>query len=181
MCIRDSFIIGLVMILTGCGSSDEEEARTPPNAESNPANPTPSPEASALEGTWRTKAISVEDMTRTVREQGLAKWVDRFAQNAPISETPTSLILEIGDGAWDLYGQAQGARREEIDYDAQVEVDGNTVAASHEGDSNTYRWSVRGDVLELTWLKTTYGRNEGVPEEVFQRALYMTTNFRRTP
>ena len=33
------FIIGLVMILTGCGSSDEEEARTPPNAESNPANP----------------------------------------------------------------------------------------------------------------------------------------------
>ena len=175
------FIVGLVMTAAGCGSSDEKEAQTPPNAKSTPANATPSPVASALDGTWRTKAISVDDMTRTLREQGLAKWVDRFEPRAPISEAPTSLILEIGEGAWDLYGLPQGGEREKIDYDAQVKVDGNTVAASHEGDSNTYRWSVRDDVLALTWQKTTYPPNEGVPEEVFQRALYMTAKFRRTP
>jgi hypothetical protein len=58
-------------------------------------------------------------------------------------------------------------------------VDGDTVVVSHEGDSNTYRWAVDGEALKLTWLETTYGRNKGIPEQVFQRALYMTADFRR--
>jgi len=61
----------------------------------------------------------------------------------------------------------------------QFEVDGDTVVVSHEGDSNTYRWAVDGEALKLTWLETTYGRNQGIPEQVFQRALYMTADFRR--
>jgi hypothetical protein len=118
-------------------------------------------------------------MTRTLREQGLGEWVARFEQNAPISGTPTALVLETRDGDWDLYGQPRGGQREEIDYDAQFEVDGNKVVVSHEGDSNTYRWAVEGEALKLTWLDTTYGRNRGIPEQVFQRALYMTADFRR--
>ena len=90
------------------------------------------------------------------------------------------LALEISEGGWDLYGHPRGGAREEIDYDAQFEVDGKTVVVSHEGDSNTYRWSVRGNALTLAWRKTTYEPNKGIPEEVFQRALYMTATFHRT-
>jgi hypothetical protein len=31
-----------------------------------------------------------------------------------------------------------------------------------------------------TWLETTYPGFKGIPEEVFQRALYMTADFRQT-
>jgi hypothetical protein len=50
---------------------------------------------------------------------------------------------------------------------------------SHEGDSNAYRWSVDGEYLTLTWQKTTYPPYGAIPEEVFQRALYMTARFKR--
>ena len=33
--------------------------------------------------------------------------------------------------------------------------------------------------LMLTWQKTTYPPHMGSPEEVFQRALYMTAKFKR--
>ena len=61
----------------------------------------------------------------------------------------------------------------------QYEQDGTRVVASYDGDSNTYRWSVDGDYLTLTWQKTTFPRHIGIPEEVFQRALYMTARFKR--
>jgi|SRR5687768_2390350 len=173
-------LIGVAITLAGCGSSDEESETADSSAEATPATTTSSPEeATALEGTWRTEPITVAEMTQTLREQGLGESVGGFEKNAPISDAPTSLILEIGDGTWDLYGQAQGGQREEIDYDAQFEVDGDTVVVSHEGDSNTYRWSVNGGVLKLAWLKTTYRAYKGIPEKVFQRALYMTADFQR--
>jgi hypothetical protein len=173
-------LIGFAIILGACGSSDKESEPAAPAAA--PTTTTSAGEkAAALEGTWRTDPITVGDTAETLREARLAKWVGGFKRNAPISDVPTALILEIREGAWDLYGQPQGGQRQEIDYDAEYEVDGDTVVVSHEGDSNTYRWSVSDDVLKLTWLKTTYGAHEGIPEEVFQRALYMTADFRRTP
>jgi len=45
----------------------------------------------------------------------------------------------------------------------------NCVVVSQEGDSNTYRWSVCGDVLKLTRMETTYPPNNGILEAVFQR------------
>ena len=130
-------------------------------------------------GTWRTNPITLTEMTRTLHEQGLGEWGAPFERNAPISSAPTVLVLEIRDGSWDLYGQPRGGQREEIDYDAEYEIKGDTVVVSHERDANTYRWAVGNEGLELTWLDTTYGRNNGIPEQVFQRALYMTASFRR--
>jgi hypothetical protein len=36
---------------------------------------------------------------------------------------------------------------------------------------------VDGDTLTLEWLNTTIPSSDGIPEEVFQRALYMTEEF----
>ena len=119
-------------------------------------------------------------MADTAREAGLGESVGGFEQNAPISDTPTALILKIGDSTWDLYGQTQGGQREPIDYNAHYVVEGDTVVVNHRDGANTFRWSVNEDILKLTWLKTTIGNTEGIPEEVFQRGLYMTADFQRT-
>ncbi len=181
---RPIVVIGILIALAfgpaACGGDDDGDPGGTAPREKPSSGTASSPEkAGALDGTWRTSSITLDEMTRTLREHGLGAWVARFEQNAPVSDTPTALVLEIRDGSWDLYGQPRGGQREEIDYDAQFEVDGDAVVVSHEGDSNTYRWAVEGEALKLTWLDTTYGRNKGIPEEVFQRALYMTTDFRR--
>jgi hypothetical protein len=159
---------------------------------SNGLVPAPGP----LAGVWRTDPITVDDMSRTLRAHGLAKWVGRFAKQAPIGKTPKSLVLEIDTRNylypfdWRLYAEPEpGSRKVLIDYrgqeeDAgrrglQYEQHGDELVVSHEGDANAYRWSVRRNDLTLTWQKTTYPPHLGIPEEVFQRALYMTAEFKR--
>lgn len=127
------------------------------------------------------REITVADMEGTLREAGLGKHFAVFEQNAPISDDPTALILDVGDD-WDLYGQVQGEPRTKIDFDAQFEVRGNTVVVTHStGTSNTLRWSVRDDTLELTWLEGTAPPFRGIPDEAYQRALYMTADFHQAP
>jgi hypothetical protein len=154
--------------------------------------PAPGP----LAGVWRTDPITVDDMSRTLRDHGLARWIGRFAKTSPIGRTPTALVLEIDTRDylyprdWHLFAEPEaGSRKALIDYRAQAETaggrglqheeDGDQLVVSHEGDTNTYRWSVDGGYLTLTWQKTTYPPHGGIPEEVFQRALYMTARFKR--
>jgi hypothetical protein len=135
-------------------------------------------------------------MSRTLRDHGLVKWVRRFAKQAPIGKTPTALVLEIDTRDyvepfdWRLYAEpAADSRKTLIDHRLQVEAvggrgpryqqDGDQLVVSHEGDSNAYRWSLDGEYLTLTWQKTTYPPYMGIPEEVFQRTLYMTAKFKR--
>ena len=100
---------------------------------------------------------------------------------------------------WHLYAEPEAVpRKRMIDYRMQAdhwggqdlpdvprgpglryEQHGDQLVASYEGDSNTYRSAVDGKYLTLTWLKTTYPPHMGIPEEVFQRALYMTAKFKR--
>lgn len=171
-------LVGLVG-LAGCGSTGEPERKvTGEESTSDTARPSLG-EATALEGAWSTDATTVEDMVETLRAAGLGKSVRGFRQNAPISGAPTVLTLEIGD-EWNLTGKPQGGQPAEIDYDAGYSVSGDEVVVIHSEGSNTFRWSVSGDVLQLTWLETTFeGGYAGVPEEAYQRALYMTADFRR--
>ena len=173
-------LVGFAIVLGGCGSSNDESETTTPAVDST-ATTSAGEKAGALQGTWRTDPITAAGMAKTLRQEGLAESIRGFKRNAPISDAPTELILEIGEGTWDLYGQPEAGAREEIDYDAQYEVEGDTVVVSHEGDSNTYRWSVSDNVLSLSWIRTTYAPHKGIPEEVFQRALYMSADFHRTP
>ena len=141
----------------------------------------PAGHASALEGTWRTGTVSEADIEATLRKSDLEEWVKPLralpASNPPVGSNV--FILEIQAGKWDLYWEPDGGAAEQLDFDASYEVDGDMVVVSHEGDSNTYRWSMDGDTLTLKRVDTTYGSYKGIPEEVFQTAFYMSREFEK--
>ncbi len=160
----------LLMLSTGavaCSSSDGDAASTT----TAPALTTP------LAGTWRTASVSPIDAEATLGTAGLSEWIEEFRARAPF-EDGTVLVLEIGD-EWDLFGESDDGALAEIDFDASYEVDGDEVVVTHSAGSNTFRWEVAGDTLTLEHLESTMPAFEGVPEEVFQRALYMTAEFTR--
>jgi hypothetical protein len=133
---------------------------------------------SPLLGTWRTGVITRADSEATLRRYGLAKWVAPFRKVTPFME-PKAMVLVISPKEWDLYGKPKGKPREEIDYDARYVVKGNTVDKIHFTGSTTLHWSVKGDKLTLRWLRTTEPPTSGIPDKVFQYALYMTQSFTR--
>jgi hypothetical protein len=179
---RAVLLTGLAVLTAACGGGTDDSASD--QSPAAPAEATASPEASedqasALEGTWRTGTVTEADIETTLRDAGLEKWIQRL-RALPPSDPPAEsnvFILEIHEGKWDLYWEADGKAAEPVDYDAQYEVDGDTVVVSHESDFNEYRWAVDGDKLTLTWLDTTYEGYKGIPEEVFQTALYESDAF----
>ena len=159
-------LIALASLLAGCGADSEKSAEK-----------SSSPSAPALEGTWRTEPITLDDAETTLRKHGLGKYIKKFRTDPPF-EGETVLILDVKD-EWDLYGESDGGPRSEIDYDADYLVKGDTVKVTHSTGSTTHRWSVDGDRLTLEWDSTTQPSYNGVPDEVYQRALYMTSEFTR--
>lgn len=125
-----------------------------------------------------TERISQEDVERTLRQNGLTKWIKRF-RAIGIFKTELTMILDINGGEWDLYGKPKGGSREEIDYNAEYVVRGRRVDKIHSTGTTTLRWSVTGNNLTLEWLKTSEPPFKGIPDEVFQTALYMTEDFTR--
>ena len=156
-----------MLVLAGCGSDDS--APTEPNERASSST------TSSLEGIWRTSSIAPRDAEATLRRQGLGTYVKDFRANAPFS-TDTVLELSIEGGQWNFYGETEEGR-EPIDYDAEYKIDGDTVTFHHADGSNTHRWTVDGNMLSLEFVKTTLPQYEGIPNEVFQRALYMTAAF----
>jgi len=171
---------GMSLLLAGCGSDEGAPTASSPEEPSptDSAAASPSPEeVPELEGTWRTSSVSPRDVEATLRRYDLAEFIKPFRPLTPIP-APTVLILVIED-EWDLYGKSEGKPRQEIDYDADYVVEGSKVIVKHADGSNTHRWSVEGDTLTIEWLGSTLPPFQGIPEEVFQRALYMTIDFTR--
>ena len=133
---------------------------------------------SPLVGIWRTNIISQADAEVALRRHGLSKWIAPFRRQTPFTE-PMSLILVITPTEWSLYGKPKGKPRVEIDYDAKYVVNGSTLDKIHSTGSTRLRWSVKERKLTLRWVKTTEPPYEGIPDKVFQYALYMTRNFSR--
>lgn len=168
------------MLLVGCSSDDSASAPvasgTPATSDAPTSTALEAPAASPLEGTWQAGPVSLADTEATVRRAGLGRWLDDYRHHAPFIRD-TVLTLTIEDGAWDLFGQARGGQAEPIDFDAEYEVQADTVVFHHSDGSNTYRWEIDGDTLHLQFLESTLPGYRGVPEEVFQRALYTTQAF----
>lgn len=182
--------VGITILFAGCGGSDEgtQATSSPTPATTGDAGETSSEATTTseattestprLEGTWRTGPISQGDIEATLRRYGLEKWIKPFRPLTPLAET-TTLILDLHEGEWDLYGKSGGGPRQEIDYDAEYVVKGDRVEKIHATGVTTYRWSVTGDTLTFEWLKSTEPPYQGVPDEVFSRVLYETKEFRR--
>ena len=174
------------MLLVGCGSDDPtpvtESATASPDdvATSSVTSEVPAtseaPAASSLEGAWQAGPISPEESEATLRRHGLDQWITDYRANTPLPEN-TLLSLTIEDGEWDLYGESNGGQPEPIDYDAEYEIEGNKVVFVHSDGANTYRWKINNETLRLEFVGSTLPAYEGIPEEVFQRALYMTAPF----
>ena len=171
--------VGVAILLIGCGSDDETETGASSKEPATTATETAGADvASRLEGSWQTAPISRGDVDAALRQDGLARWSERFRPVTPIA-AGTTLILDLHNGEWDLYGKPRSGPRAEIDYDAEYVVKGDKVEKTHATGVTTYRWSVDGDTLTLKWLSTTEPPVEGIPDEVFGRALYMTQPFMR--
>ena len=173
--------LALTLAVAALGCSDD--ADTPSSSTPQPpasGSPTATPTAaSELEGSWQAGPITLEETEATVRRHGLGRHVADYRKNAPFSGD-TLLTLTIENGAWDLYSDSDGGQPQPIDYDAEYEIDGDTVVFHHSDGSNTYRWSVDGDTLDARVRQVDLARTtEGIPDEVFQRALYMTSAFTR--
>jgi hypothetical protein len=173
---------GLLISLVGCGSDDDTEASSTTEqsttTEQTTTTETTTP-ATPLDGTYRTGPITPAEAEATVREHGLEEWLDEFRPLNPIEAPSTELILDLVDGEWDIYGETDGGPRVEIDYDAEYAVEGDQVVFTHSDGANTYRWSLDGDMLTLEFVDSTLPPYAGIPEEVFQSALYETSTFTR--
>ncbi len=94
-------VLCVAILGMGCGDDDDTDAAAPSTTASTSAA------SSALEGRWQTEPISLADMETALRDAGLEKQVAQFEQNAPISDAPTALILDVGDA-----GTSMARRRE---------------------------------------------------------------------
>lgn len=168
-----------LLLLFACGSDDEGGSNSASITASTTTTSNEGIPSSPLEGTWRTAPVSPTDAEEALSNGGLSEWIDEFRTRVPF-KGETVLILEIGKD-WDLYGESDDGSRTEIDFDASYEVDGDEVVVTHSAGSNTFRWKIVGDTLTLEHLESSMPAFEGVPEEVFQRALYMTAKFTRDP
>lgn len=177
-------VAATAMLLVSCGSEDPTPSTASPDDAASTSATSEIPatsEAQAespLEGTWRAGPISLEETEATIRRHGLGRYVKDYRDNAPFFGD-TVLTLTIENGAWDLYGITDGGQPAPIDYDADYEVDGDAVVFHHSDGSNTYRWQVDHDTLTLHFAESTMPGYRGIPDEVFQRALYMTSTFTR--
>jgi hypothetical protein len=174
--VKAACAVAALLLLIGCGSDASPPASDP--SATPPVTSATDPAANPLEGSWETDPITLVDAKETLRKYDLAKYVKSFGSLSPIVEK-TTLILDLHDGEWDLYGQVEDDTLFEIDYDAAYTVEGDEVTVVHSAGENTFRWSMDGDRLTLEWLSTTIPDSKGVPEEVFQRVLYMTADFHR--
>jgi hypothetical protein len=178
-------VLALTFAASSCGSDTDQATSSPPPPSTSATSDAPSTPAtsethhtSPLEGTWRTDPISLQDAETTLREHGLGRWIERFLKVPPFSGV-TVLELSIEDGQWNLYGESDGQAPAPIDYDAEYEIDGDTVSFVHSNGLNSHRWRVEGDTLSLEWVRGTLPPYRGIPDQVFQTALYMTTTFTR--
>ena len=171
------------MLVVGCGSEDSIPATASPDGGATSATSevpatSQTPAASPLEGSWQTGPITLKETEATVRRHGLGRYVKDYRENAPFFGD-TVLTLTVDNGAWDLYGETGSGQPAPIDYDAEYEIDGDTVVFHHSDGSNTYRWQVDHNTLTLHFVESTLPGYRGIPDEVFQRALYMTAAFTR--
>jgi len=169
--------LAISVTLAGCGSEEGPTTSSPAEPSTTDSSTPLRDTASPLEGSWRTNPVSAAESEATLRRYGLSKYIARFRPLSPLAGNAV-LTLEIGRD-WDLSVKSKGKPPQNVDFDADYTVYGNKVDKIHATGSATYRWTVDGDTLTFEWLSSTEPPYRGIPDEVFSRVLYMTTEFTR--
>jgi hypothetical protein len=152
----------------------------PPPASQRDEIVIPSPQSTTqrLEGRWEIRsAVAPSRLADTLSAAGLGQWADEVRTALPQDLTWSVrmqdgyLIAEfVDDGAWNLLDRRL-ARLE--GHRMVLAFDDGTRGES------VYRWHRSGDTLRFTLLRTTDPERDGIPGEVYQRALYTTAPFHR--
>jgi hypothetical protein len=141
---------------------------------------TPTPNASALEGTWRTGNVTVADMAAVLSHRDCRSGSSRSAPRAAwVIRTFSS--PSAANGIWHQGWSKDGGPFADND-DGSYRIFGDTVVITHgtgAPESTTYRWSVQGGTLRLTFVGDTLGPSNGIPDQVYQRAFYTAAPFQR--
>lgn len=179
--------VAALLIMTGCASqtaSSVAPSSAPPAVSEAPSAaasaPASAPAAtSPLEGVWHTGVVTPDDAQTTLQAAGLQQWIQPFLANSGFAASNVFTLRILG-GRWVQYWSKDGGVDEDND-DGAYTISADTVTISHgpQG-SDTYRWSVQGDTLTLTFQSDTFPPTNDIPEEVFQRAFY-TAPFTRGP
>jgi hypothetical protein len=131
-----------------------------------------------LEGTWRTSPSSAANVGANLRDAGLGRWTSAFVSRFHLVGG-TVFDLSVADGTWRLSSSRQGAPARVVDT-GRATISGDTVVVSHGGSSDdVFQWFVVGPSLRLQFDHTNIGPTAGIPEDVYQRAIYTTEGFTR--
>ena len=165
-----ALLLAVGLVAPACGDDADSSSGTT-------EAPTTTTEVPALVGTWRTEPLTAAEVEAALTAAGLEDWIDEFSSLSPVASEP-ALFLDIG-AEWDLYSEDADGNQIPVDYDASYDIEGDEVTFHHSEGDNTYRWTVEGDTLTLEFVGSTLPGVEGIPEEVFQTALYETATFTR--
>ena len=167
---------------TACSSSGNGGANSPESSGSaatlDRTSTTGIASASALEGTWQTGDVSVDDMVSTLRGAGLQKWIQPFRARSGMGDSNV-FRLTIADGSWREEYSRDGGPFQDFD-DANYTVTGDTVALAR--GAGSYRWHVAAGTLTLRFVAHSMSGSDeqsGIPGEVLQRAFYTAAPFQR--
>ena len=171
------------VLAAGCSSSQSSRsgsgtpAASAANANGNASTLTPN--GSALEGIWRTGNLTVADMATVLSRARLQKWIQPFRAKAGLGHS-NAFLLTIANGIWHEGWSVDGGPYADND-DGSYRISGDTVVITHltGAQTVTYRWSVQGGMLRLTFVGDTMGPNKGIPDHVYQRAFYTAAPFQR--
>ena len=171
------------VLAAGCSSSQSSRSGSgTPAASAADANgnaSTLTPNGSALEGIWRTGNLTVADMAVVLNRARLQKWIQPFRAKAGLGHS-NAFLLTIANGIWHEGWSVDGGPYADND-DGSYRISGDTVVITHltGAQTVTYRWSVQGGTLRLTFVGDTVSPYNGIPDQVYQRAFYTAAPFQR--
>ena len=168
-----ALVVGVMSLKAG---DEDRTLPAPPAPDRSVAFPA---KTSPLDGTWTTEPIRIARMSRVLRQAGLTQWTDDYAKVLP--QEPMILTLKIYDGTWTLairHGSRIDTEDEEYFSVTGDRVEIHPVEPTRE--STIHHWALNGQVLRLTFVSTTESPVNGIPGEVYQRALYTSGTFHRT-
>jgi hypothetical protein len=158
----------VALLATGCSSSGNSAPR---GFTSRPATLSSPAASAALTGTWQTAVVTPDEMVAALRAAGLQKWIQPFRARSGVAQSNV-FTLTINSGRWSQDWSKDGGTSSNNDFGIYT-ISGDQVVITHGAGTDTFRWSVVGTTLTLTFVESAgIGPYKGIPEEVMQRAFY---------